>query len=82
MSFIRSVATEIWGLFVDDGNLAILSLALIGVLTALVKLLALPPIVASIALLFGCLGILSVSVFRAARRQVQRTDRGGSKAGV
>jgi hypothetical protein len=68
MSFIRSLGTELWGLFVDDGNLAILSLVLIGVLTVAVKLLALPALPAGMALLIGCLIILGTSVYRATRR--------------
>ncbi|MBZ9669879.1 hypothetical protein FJ970_03040 [Mesorhizobium sp. B2-1-8] len=67
MNVIRLVAREFFGMFVDDGNLALLALVLVAAVTAAVKLLALPPLVGGALLLVGCLAILLQSVRRAAR---------------
>ena len=68
MNAVRLVAREFLGMFVDDGNLALLALLMIAAITAAVKLLALPPLAGGILLLVGCLAILLHSVHRAARR--------------
>ncbi|HEX9448633.1 MAG TPA: hypothetical protein VF920_11665 [Dongiaceae bacterium] len=64
MTMLMTVFTELVGLFVDDGRLA---LAIIGVVavTALVAALA-PhgPVAAGIVLLVGCLGVLFGNVMR------------------
>ena len=67
MSVIRLVAREFLGMFVDDGNLALLALVLVAAVAAAVKLLALPPLFGGALLLVGCLAILLQSVRRAAR---------------
>lgn len=67
MNAIRLVAKEFFGMFVDDGSLALLALLLVAVVTVAVKLLALPPLVGGALLLVGCLAILLLSVRRAAR---------------
>ncbi|QKC80670.1 hypothetical protein [Mesorhizobium sp. NZP2077] len=67
MNAIRLVAREFFGMFVDDGSLALLALVLVAAVTAAVKLLALPPLLGGALLLVGCLGILLQSVRRAAR---------------
>ncbi|PBB25220.1 hypothetical protein CK228_30590 [Mesorhizobium sp. WSM4312] len=67
MSVIRLVAREFLGMFVDDGNLALLALMLVAAVAAAVKLLALPPLLGGALLLVGCLAILLQSVRRAAR---------------
>ncbi|MBZ9757314.1 hypothetical protein LB524_18680 [Mesorhizobium sp. ESP6-5] len=67
MNIIRTVLKELVGMFVDDGNLALLALILIALITAAVKVLALPPLVCGCLLLIGCLAILLESVRRAAR---------------
>ncbi|MER8849361.1 MULTISPECIES: hypothetical protein [Mesorhizobium] len=67
MNVLRLVAREVIGMFVDDGNLALLALVLVAAVTAAVKLLALPPLLGGALLLVGCLAILSQSVRRAAR---------------
>lgn len=74
MNIIRLILKELVGMFVDDGNLALLALVLIAAITAAVKLLALPPLAGGILLLVGCLAILLHSVRRAARRPM--TDSG------
>ncbi|MGX5829550.1 hypothetical protein [Mesorhizobium sp. 43Arga] len=67
MSVIRLVAREFLGMFVDDGNLALLALVLVAAVAAAVKLLALPPLLGGALLLVGCLAILLQSVRRATR---------------
>jgi hypothetical protein len=67
MSIVRLALKELVGMFIDDGNLALLTLMLIAALTAAVKFLALPPLLGGILLLVGCLAILVLSVRRAAR---------------
>lgn len=69
MSVVRIVLKELVGMFIDDGNLALLALMLIAWVTAAVKLLALPPLLGGILLLIGCLAILARSVRRAASRR-------------
>ncbi|AZO35634.1 hypothetical protein EOA27_28785 [Mesorhizobium sp. M2A.F.Ca.ET.037.01.1.1] len=64
---IRLVFKELVGMFVDDGNLALLALILIALVTAAVKLLRLPPLVGGLLLLAGCLAIILESTRRAAR---------------
>lgn len=68
MNIIRVVFSELVGMFVDDGYLALLALILIAAVTAAVKLLALPPLPGAYLLLGGCLAILLESVRRAVRR--------------
>ena len=63
---IRLVFKELVGMFVDDGNLALLALILIALVTAAVKVLGLPPLVGGVLLLAGCLAILLESTRRAA----------------
>jgi hypothetical protein len=66
MTVVRLVVKELVGMFIDDGNLALLALILIAAVTAAVKLLALPPLLGGAVLLIGCLAILMQSVRRAA----------------
>ncbi|TGV12038.1 hypothetical protein EN816_20680 [Mesorhizobium sp. M8A.F.Ca.ET.173.01.1.1] len=67
MNVLHLVAREFFGMFVDDGSLALLALVLVAAVTAGVKLLALPPLLGGALLLVGCLAILLQSVRRAAR---------------
>lgn len=69
MRLVQGLIEEVFGLFIDDGNLALLSVILVAVVAALTKLLGVPPLVAAGVLLVGCLLILSVSVFRAATKR-------------
>lgn len=64
---IRLVFKELVGMFVDDGNLALLALILIALVTAGVKVVGLPPLIGGFLLLAGCLAILLESTRRAAR---------------
>ncbi|MDX8443031.1 hypothetical protein ACWGS9_25615 [Bradyrhizobium sp. Arg314] len=71
MTMIRLVFKELVGMFVDDGNLALLALILIALITAAVKFLGLPPLIGGFLLLAGCLAILLESARRAARGRVR-----------
>jgi hypothetical protein len=66
MNIVRLAVKELIGMFIDDGNLALLALILIAAVTVAVKLLALPPLLGGAVLLVGCLAILMQSVRRAA----------------
>lgn len=67
MNAVRLVFKELVGMFVDDGSLALLALVLVALITAAVKLVALPPLAGGFLLLVGCLAILVESARRAAR---------------
>lgn len=69
MNLIKLISAEILGLFIDDGNLAVLSLLLVAVVTGLVKLVGLPPLWGGVLLLVGCLAILAESARRGSRRR-------------
>jgi hypothetical protein len=65
MNLLETIGAELFGMFVDDGSLALLSLVLIAVVSAAVKLLGLPPLWGGLVLGAGCLVVLSYSVSRA-----------------
>ncbi len=67
MSVLKQALAELAGLFVDDRNLAALTLVLIAVDAGLVKLAGLSPLWGAYLLLLGCLAVLAESVFRASR---------------
>ena len=69
MSIIRTAISELWGLFVDDGALAILTLALIALIVVAIKLLGVSPLIGGVALLVGYLVILGESVLRHSRKK-------------
>lgn len=68
MSFLREFLEEAIGLFIDDGALAVLCVALIALVSALVMLLGFSALWGGILLLAGCIAILAWSVLRAAGR--------------
>lgn len=67
MRILRMIWDEAFGLFVDDGALALQVVALIAALTALVKLAGLSPLVAAGLLILGLLVILASSLWRKVR---------------
>ena len=69
MSTLKAILSELVGLFVDDGALALLAALLIAIVAAAVKLLALPALGGAILLLVGCIAILADSVRRAAAKR-------------
>lgn len=69
MNALKLVFTELVGMFVDDGSLALFATLLIAGIAALVKLAGLAPEWGAVLLLLGCLALLTESTQRAARRQ-------------
>lgn len=67
MKLLAAVYEEVVGMFIDDGNLALFSLALVVIAALLAKLAPIPLLWIGVLLLAGCLGILAESVMRAAR---------------
>ncbi len=69
MTVVRIALAELVGMFIDDGNLALLALILIAAVAAAVKLLGMSPLWGAALLLAGCPAILAESLRRAARRR-------------
>jgi hypothetical protein len=69
MNTARLILKEFIGMFIDDGSLALLALILIALIAVAVGLLALPPLLGGVILLFGCIAILAHSVRRATHRR-------------
>jgi hypothetical protein len=69
VTVIRIAIAELFGMFIDDGNLALFALILIAAVAAAVKLLGLSPGWGAALLLAGCPAILAESVRRAALRR-------------
>lgn len=68
MNVLVSIVRELFGLFVDDGWLAVAILAVIALTAIYSALMPNLSIVAGGILLFGCLGILFANVVVASRR--------------
>ncbi|MBY3030580.1 hypothetical protein HF265_15925 [Rhizobium leguminosarum] len=69
MNILKLVFREFFGMFIDDGALALLALLLIAVAGLLVKFAHVDALLAAALLLLGCLLILAESVASAARRK-------------
>ena len=67
MTILKTILEEAIGMFVDDGMLALLCVALIAVATLIVLAFAVPGIWAGLLLLAGSIVILAWSVLRASR---------------
>jgi hypothetical protein len=68
MNVLRAVGRELLGLFVDDGALALAILGVVVVAAISAALVPNIPMATGGILLLGCIGVLSMSVARAARR--------------
>jgi hypothetical protein len=68
MSVLTAVFRELIGLFVDDGSLALMILAVVMAAGILATLMPDQQLAAGAILLFGCLGVLLANVAGAARR--------------
>ena len=68
MHTLRLIASELFGLFVDDARLAISVVALILALAAVVRLVPDRPVLTVTLLSVGCIAILIDSTLRAARK--------------
>ena len=66
MSILSTVLKELFGLFVDDGSLAMAILALIGAI-ALLAAAGLPPLLTGPLLFLGCAAIVVENVLRTVR---------------
>ncbi len=69
MNVLIAVLRELIGLFVDDGSLALMILAVVTLAGILATLMPDLRLAAGAILLFGCLGVLVANVARAARRR-------------
>jgi hypothetical protein len=68
MKIMTSVFREVTGLFVEDGSLALQIVVVVIISGVVVGLFPDSTSAAGAILLFGCLGVLSANVARAARR--------------
>jgi hypothetical protein len=68
MKALKAVFSEVAGLFVEDGSLALEIVAIVMLAGVFSRLFPDSPSVAGGILLFGCLGVLGANVARAARR--------------
>jgi hypothetical protein len=68
MNMLIAVLRELIGLFIDDGSLALMILAVVMLAGILATLMPDFQLAAGAVLLFGCLGVLLANVARAARR--------------
>ena len=68
MNVLIAVLRELIGLFVDDGSLALMILAVVMLASIFATLVPDLQPAAGAVLLFGCLGVLLANVARAARR--------------
>ena len=69
MKFLQSVLTELFGMFVDDGSLAIAILAWVAIIALVQRLAVLPPAVVGALLFLGLAGLLIENVLRRARKR-------------
>ena len=72
MNVIRTALTELLGMFIAAGLLALTLIALIAVVTLVVKSAWIGPLAGGIALLAGCIALLLESVYRHARKAAKR----------
>ena len=68
MTRLISILREIFGLFIDDGSLAIAILVWIGIVAFALPVLGLPEAWRAVTLFVGCALILAENVTRSARR--------------
>ncbi|MBY5333745.1 hypothetical protein HFO99_07275 [Rhizobium leguminosarum] len=72
MNILNIALKELFGMFIDDGALALLALLLIAAVGSLVKFAHVDALLGAALLLVGCLMILAESLTRAARKKFQR----------
>ncbi len=68
MKAIVATLSEIVGLFVDDGSLALAIIVFVGIVAALVKWALIPGPIGGALLFFGLVAILGENLWRSARR--------------
>lgn len=67
MKLLLVAVSEIAGLFVDDGLLAVAAVLMLGFAGLLIKVAGAPPLATGGLLVVGCIGALYLSVRRATR---------------
>ena len=72
IDILKVAFREFFGMFIDDGALALAALLLIAAVGVLVKFVHVDALLAAALLLVGCLLILAESLARAARKKFQR----------
>jgi hypothetical protein len=72
VTVLRTALAELVGMFIDDGRLALTLVALIALVTLLVKIAVIGPLAGALLLLAGCIVLLAESVYRDARRKRTR----------
>ena len=68
MNLLKVIWDETFGMFVDDGALALQAVILIAAVAGAVKLLGLSPLLGAALLLVGCLAALGLSLLRKIRQ--------------
>ncbi len=69
MNLLKMIWDETFGMFVDDGALALQAVVLIAAVAGAVKLLGLSPLMGSALLLLGCVAALGLSLARKTRQK-------------
>ncbi|MBC2808145.1 hypothetical protein ELI13_31945 [Rhizobium ruizarguesonis] len=72
MDILKVAFREFFGMFIDDGALALAAMLLIAAVGVLVKFVHVDALLAAALLLVGCLLILAESLARAARKKFRR----------
>lgn len=67
MNLLKLIWEETFGMFVDDGALALQIVVLIAAIAGAVKLMGLSPLLGGVLLLAGCLALLALSLLRRTR---------------
>ncbi|MBY5359629.1 hypothetical protein HFO97_06470 [Rhizobium leguminosarum] len=71
MNIPKVALKEFFGMFIDDGALALAALLLIAIVGVLVKFALVDALLGAALLFFGCLLILAESLARTARQRFQ-----------
>ena len=69
MAGLFSMLKELWGVFVDDGSLAVALVVWVAISALVLPRLSLPVLWDGPMLFAGCLVILAINVLRAAKRK-------------
>lgn len=69
MGWLRTVAREVYGLFVDDGSFAAAIVSWIGILWLVLPRMGVPSRVSALVLVLGLAALLVESTLRFARRR-------------
>ena len=72
MKLLKTIARELFGLFVDDGSLALAILALLGATALLINYALVDKDLAAVVLVGGSLLILVENIVRTSRRSIAK----------